>query len=747
MTCDVCEAIIAVFSTSFDEWGEAALGEVSTVLDSDCSHAESLRRAANFERPITDFPNALLAIKKSRKQTGVRLALACWGPNDTIIFDEVSMTYLDLVAPRGSVNHPGQGILPDIAWIDLEIVRGWLSTCKTLHQPQCSEPPRLKGVEPVDPEFLIDVVDNCIVSPPEIGVDYVALSYTRGLGQSLKNTKATLDDLMQPGALNLPKFASQLPETIRNTIDLVRLLGERYLWVDALCIIQDDPSSLGRNLNQMLLIYANATFCVVAAAGYGAEVGLRGLRGLSPERDIETCIYDLADGNRLIAEPQSQVPTERTKYSYHQRGWTYQEYSFSRRCLVFNDGPLMWQCKCARWREILKINPEVDAQWRRISRASRGLYPSPSIWDFMSKASWFNSRAFTMPEDAPRAFAGIQAMLHRVHPGGLLYGLSEFFFDISLAWTSLHHSIQRRRGSNPANALQDGLPSWSWLGWQGNFEFHLDAEFQVMPPWNYHNQKVGFREPVTEWFTMATPASTTRRRVKSEWHRYKSQFNTDSSAPLPDGWRREGYDKEEYSHDFYPPGGQPRNIFFHELHPEYGYKYPVPVLNWTDTPSLSDQTQYLWCETSRAQLVTSKTALLGVKYHERCIRFVEGNSTVLSVTMPDMESVEEMMDEKRRPSTLQLVAFARGWSTWLGRGVEQPDDEESAGLQAPTPEHGVLLTFLGDTIILEKDARDCYFVLWVERRGDVSYRLASGEALATWWEENREKQLAQVVLG
>lgn len=45
------------------------------------------------------------------------------------------------------------------------------------------------------------------------------------------------------------------------------------------------------------------------------------------------------------------------------------------------------------------------------------------------------------------------------------------------------------------------------------------------------------------------------------------------------------------------------------------------------------------------------------------------------------------------------------------------------------------------------DPRDCYFVLWVERRGDISYRLASGEVLASWWEENREKQLAQVVLG
>ena len=45
------------------------------------------------------------------------------------------------------------------------------------------------------------------------------------------------------------------------------------------------------------------------------------------------------------------------------------------------------------------------------------------------------------------------------------------------------------------------------------------------------------------------------------------------------------------------------------------------------------------------------------------------------------------------------------------------------------------------------DPRDCYFVLWVERIRGVSYRRACGEALASWWEENAEKQLAQVVLG
>lgn len=54
----------------------------------------------------------------------------------------------------------------------------------------------------------------------------------------------------------------------------------------------------------------------------------------------------------------------------------------------------------------------------------------------------------------------------------------------------------------------------------------------------------------------------------------------------------------------------------------------------------------------------------------------------------------------------------------------------------------------GENVVFPgKDARLCYFVLWVETVNGVSYRLASGEALETWWESNREVAAAEVVLG
>ncbi|KAF4983838.1 hypothetical protein FZEAL_844 [Fusarium zealandicum] len=678
MTCNVCETIIDVYSAGFEEWDDDVLGEVSTVFSSDCPHAKSLLRAANFGKPVTDFPTELLAIKKETKQTGVRLGLAHLDLDQDIIFDYVSTTSMDLISRDGQPDHPGNAILPDPKWIDLSVVRGWLTTCKSEHQLQCHEPPWLKGVSAANPEWLIDVVQHCIVVAPSTGANYVALSYTWGLGRNLKNTKATSRDLSQPGALKLTHFAVQLPETIRNTIDLVRSLGERYLWVDALCIVQDDPASLSRNLNQMQLIYANSIFCIMAAAGCGADFGLMGLKGLSPARDLELRTYDIADGEKLIANSLSQDPTAGNKYSYHQRGWTFQEWLFSRRRVVFNHGPLIWQCQCARWQENVKINTQADMQWALMYRSKESaLSPSPSIWDFMSVASNFNTRALTMQEDAPKAFAGIHAMLHRVHPGGLLYGLSEFFFEISLAWSSLYSDVQRRCTSDVTKSNQDGLPSWSWLGWQGDVTFPYDAEFQMTRPWHYNEQKIGFREPVTEWFTMASPHSTDKRRINSGWYTQKRE-STNKLTPvqIPVGWSRQPYQKESYPHDFYPPGDGPTDAFSHETSPKKDFKYPVPVLNWAHTPTLSEQTQYLYCKTSRARLtITSSTSISVFEDHERRIRVRDDNGqTVLSLTLHDSKTAKLFLDLQNRPKAMDLVAFAKGWSTWLGEDVVPQTD-------------------------------------------------------------------------
>ncbi|KAF7557402.1 hypothetical protein G7Z17_g663 [Cylindrodendrum hubeiense] len=568
--CEVCATILDIYTAEFEEWDDEVLGTVADVLDGDCPHTESIRRAANFDRPVTDYPDRLLAIKKESNQTATRLGLAEVTPEGDIVFDNVSTTPMELVSRGDQEFRLGRGILPDPQWIELKTILGWVSRCEREHGDKCNVPRWFKGVAPVDPEWLVDVVQGCVVSSPGKGTRYTALSYTWGQCSYRKNTEDMLKQLQQPGILSTGQFASQLPPTIRNAMDIVKAVGQRYIWIDALCIIQDDLESLTRNLNQMQLIYANAHFCIMGATGSGADFGLRGLKGISHPRDLELRVYELAGGDKLAAGSLALDPSSGTKHAYSQRSWTFQEWLFSRRRIVFNHGPLKWQCQCACWYEHLEVNPLADNKWSLAAREKFG--PSPSVWDLTSTVSEFNIKSLTMSEDAPKSFAGIQAMLHRVHPGGLLFGLSEFFFDIFLAWSSLYSDIERRYTTDATIAKNAGLPSWSWIGWQGEITFPYDAEFQFIKAWHYPEQKSGFREPVTQWFTMASPNASNKRKVGSQWYNYKLKSSDDANSETLEGWSQRLNERQHQVQRFKLPGGEPNHVYSHTSDPVQEYR-------------------------------------------------------------------------------------------------------------------------------------------------------------------------------
>ena len=84
-----------------------------------------------------------------------------------------------------------------------------------------------------------------------------------------------------------------LPRTVRHAIALNRLLGETYLWVDRLCIVQDDESTKSAQINSMASIYADSYLTIVAAQGDDADAGLHGVSSVTPPHQLVTS--DLED--------------------------------------------------------------------------------------------------------------------------------------------------------------------------------------------------------------------------------------------------------------------------------------------------------------------------------------------------------------------------------------------------------------------------------------------------------------------
>lgn len=113
--------------------------------------------------------------------------------------------------------------------MNLDVIRDWLMQCKNHYHPPLGAD-RYRSTIDVT---LIDVYGYHLVETTS-DQRYVALSYIWGGKVDFTTTSQNRTSLKIPGSLSTK--VQPLPVTIRDAIELVRKLGMRYLWVDALCI-------------------------------------------------------------------------------------------------------------------------------------------------------------------------------------------------------------------------------------------------------------------------------------------------------------------------------------------------------------------------------------------------------------------------------------------------------------------------------------------------------------------------------
>ena len=164
------------------------------------------------------------------------------------------------------------GVSVEVPRVDCEMIKRWCHRCVS---GQCGSNPSVIQDRDLPHGFrLIDVSQQCVVAYKQ-GDQYVTLSYVWGGVATLRNTKALCKDLAVSGALIHEKH--RLPNTIKDAMALVEMLGERYIWVDSLCIIQDDEDDKAIQIAAMDQIYSSSVLTLVAASGDNADVGLPGM--------------------------------------------------------------------------------------------------------------------------------------------------------------------------------------------------------------------------------------------------------------------------------------------------------------------------------------------------------------------------------------------------------------------------------------------------------------------------------------
>jgi hypothetical protein len=141
---------------------------------------------------------------------------------------------------------------------------------------------------------------------------------------------------------------TSLPQTIRDAISVTRELGIRFLWVDALCIVQDSlhGEDWHAEASKMRDVYSNALVTISAESTKDARSGFLSHRSSEPTNRCFKLPYLLVNGDQCGSVYLQQVPVPSYYYSYlSYRAWAFQERGLSMRVLEYRHDMISLTCR------------------------------------------------------------------------------------------------------------------------------------------------------------------------------------------------------------------------------------------------------------------------------------------------------------------------------------------------------------------------------------------------------------------
>jgi Heterokaryon incompatibility protein (HET) len=339
-------------------------------------------------------------------------------------------------------------------------------------------PSRLIQLNAFDPSCLdarlVDVKNSYFGNfcPP-----YAALTYCWGddmLEHSHRTVGSNLAHRMQR-----IKY-SQLPRTIQDSFTIARKLGVDYLWVDALCIVQDSNPDWHGESAKMGSIYKAAIFTIAADGSRDNDAGIFNEESIQQDESLDDGIVvvrnTLSNGQQstlrfwikpwmFYTHDGHQEPEIINQSQTSQRGWCCQERMLSTRILHFTETQLFWECQHQYQSEdgFVTWNPGQDTVAGILPQIPGPMYDVNGgghasacelKWYHCIIQNDFSKREVRCPGERLIALSGIATMLSakmgRPYLAGMWYGNTLIW---ALSWERASHT--------PARILV-GAPSFSW---------------------------------------------------------------------------------------------------------------------------------------------------------------------------------------------------------------------------------------------------------------------------------------------
>ncbi|KPM45528.1 hypothetical protein AK830_g1068 [Neonectria ditissima] len=356
----------------------------------------------------------------------------------------------------------------------LDKVKAWMSQCTEQHEHEKSASP---------PTRVLEIGQNgdkvFLRSSNSATADYASLSHCWGSVRPATLTLSTIE------TLSMGIRTSELPQTFQDAVWLTHQLGIRNLWIDSLCIFQDDHDDWTKESAQMCDVYRNSVLTIAASRAAGSSEGFLGTRlnrsyisipfhtdGISG--NVSVSALPLSSVGNLIQESLQMKEEPLTG-----RAWALQERFLSRRTLHFSRSQIHFECERRFFSEdgfggslwsignMFTLN-NYDAEWHKESCRRH----------WREVVTLYSERKLTFEDDKLPAVEGLAAYYSLdsipkdgVSVPGNRYLAGLWFDDLlqDMCW-----EIDRRNapGVRPQTYR---APTWSWASVDGPIQ-HNSAD-------------------------------------------------------------------------------------------------------------------------------------------------------------------------------------------------------------------------------------------------------------------------------
>lgn len=348
----------------------------------------------------------------------------------------------------------------------LLLVQRWMQECNRDHKASCSsrhKEPLTRKYPPM-PHRILHIGSDAsgVIKLSEDNTDdapYICLSYCWGKEKNHVQTNSKTKGQFERG---IP--IGGLPQLFQDCIHVARFFNISYLWIDTLCIVQDDKDDWEVEARDMKRVYSNSWLTIAATAASGPQESMF--------RERTTAKYQVHDGffhtQTTRHFPEWAGGDLDGVFPLLKRGWVYQERILSPRVLHFGPDEIIWECFARRRCECGQISHvpneiskrelfDLTHRPKSVSKATMQIF-------WQNIVTQYTALALSQPTDRLHALHGVLEGIgnarQKVYKDNYVAGLWRQSLAFDLLWSAVGDG--RKRLVSPASGQAQRAPSWSW---------------------------------------------------------------------------------------------------------------------------------------------------------------------------------------------------------------------------------------------------------------------------------------------